>query len=252
MLPRYLRHALTLGLALSCCLLFVSRSALASATGLELDRWDGLLNAAVTDGQVNYALWRDNPDFDGLVEQIATADLSGLDRQQRLAFYINSYNILAAAGILAGQSPDSLLGRFTYFRRTQYTIAGEAMSLHALEHEVIRPLGEPRIHFAIVCASHSCPKLRGEAYRADRLDQQLDDAARGFINDATRNRFEVETATAQLSMIFKWFAEDFEQQGTLQSYLAPYVDNPAAAQLLRSNGFAITHQTYLWHRNGTL
>jgi hypothetical protein len=218
---------------------------------LDLTTWSSLLGPAVSTGQVDYRQWDGNPRFDALVDQIAATDASAMNTQQKLVFFINAYNILAARGILDGHSPSSLLGRYVYFKRDKYTVAGEKISLHELEHEWIRPLKEPRIHFAIVCASHSCPVLRSEAYTLKDLDAQLDSATRDFINDPQRNRFETSTGEAELSSIFKWFEEDFvEAAGTLQTYLAPFVDNEQAADMLEREAFKIDYQKYDWSLNG--
>lgn len=220
---------------------------------LDVAAWDRLLGSAVNNGQVDYSQWRDNPDFDAAVEQVAQTDISAMNRQQILAFYINAYNILAARGILDGRSPDGILGRYLYFKRDTYTVAGQGISLHQLEHEWIRPLKEPRIHFAIVCASQSCPILQGEAYTADRLNEQLEAATRGFVNDTSRNRFDLASGRAELSKIFEWFEEDFqEESGSVQAYLAPLVEDPEVSSLLSRDGFKISHLDYDWSLNGNL
>jgi hypothetical protein len=221
----------------------------------QVDRaaWNSLLGSAVSSGQVDYSQWRGNPRFDALIDQIALTDTSTMDRQQKLAFYINAYNILAARGILDGRSPDGILSRYAYFKRDTYTVAGVRISLHQLEHEWIRPLKEPRIHFAIVCASQSCPILQGEAYTAERLNEQLEAAARGFINDPALNRFDPVTGRAQLSSIFKWFEEDFvEASGSVQAYLVPLVDNPEVSALLVGGEFSVSYMRYDWGLNGEL
>ena len=219
---------------------------------LDVNSWDALLQEAVSNGHVEYRQWADNPRFDALVQQIATTDVSGMTRDEKLVFYINAYNILAARGILDGSSPDSLLGRYVYFKRDKYPVAGDRISLHALEHELIRPLGEPRIHFAIVCASQSCPILQSHAYTLERLEEQLDSAARQFINDVERNRFDVGERRANLSSIFDWFEDDFvDAAGSLQAYIAPYVDGEVAA-LLREGAFSVRYLDYDWDLNGEL
>jgi len=224
-----------------------------AAADLDLETWNALLASAVSDGEVDYTQWQHNPGFDALVEQIGTTDTSQMNRQQKLVFFINAYNILAARGILDGSSPDSLLGRYLYFKRDKYLVAGKIFTLHALEHELIRPLKEPRIHFAIVCASQSCPILQREAYTLKRLDQQLDAAAKNFINDQERNRFDATTRRAELSSIFKWFEEDFvEAAGSLQAYLAPMVDNENVSELLEQEAFKISYLKYDWSLNGHL
>ena len=116
---------------------------------------------------------KDAPAVDELVAALVQADPETMNREQQLAFYINSYNLLAVTGIVAGRSPASLLGRARFFRFSTYQLGDERLSLQALEHERILPLAEPRIHFAIVCASLSCPKLRSEAYSAEQLERQL-------------------------------------------------------------------------------
>ncbi len=219
----------------------------------DLNVWNELLIEAVSDGVVDYGQWRKNPQFEELVAQIATANTKTMSHKEKLVFYINAYNILAARGILDNSSPSSVLSRYVYFKRDKYDVAGRKISLHDLEHALIRPLKEPRIHFAIVCASQSCPKLRNEAYTLEKLDEQLDLAAHGFINDPLRNYFDVKTGFAKLSKIFEWFEEDFTNQSTsLQEYLADYTQDPEATALLRQNKFKIKHMKYDWNLNGTL
>ncbi len=93
------------------------------------------------------------------------------------------------------------------------------MTLDDIEHGSLRAkYDEPRIHFALVCAAVSCPPLREEAYRGDRLDEQLDDQGRRFLNDPRHNRFEIERRQVHLSKIFDWYGEDFEQFATESGY----------------------------------
>ncbi len=220
---------------------------------LDLALWQDLLQEAVVAGEVNYNYWRDRPEFDELVQQVGQLHLEGLPRQHQLAYLINAYNILAARGILDGRSPSSLWGRYLYFKRDRYRVAGMDINLYDLEHKLLRPLAEPRIHFAIVCASRSCPVLRSEAYWPDRLNAQLEDATRGFINDPTRNRFDPDTGRASLSKIFDWFEEDFvEHAGSVQAYLADYVAIDEVAAELRQGRYSLHFLTYDWGLNGQL
>jgi hypothetical protein len=219
----------------------------------DLNVWNELLVEAVSDGVVDYGQWRKNPQFEQLVAQIATANTENMSHKEKLVFYINAYNILAARGILDNSSPSSVLGRYVYFKRDKYHVAGTKMNLHDLEHALIRPLKEPRIHFAIVCASQSCPKLRSEAYTLEKLDEQLDLAAHGFINEPLRNYFDAQEGVAEISRIFEWFEEDFTNQSTsLQEYLANYTQDPDVTALLNQNKFKIKHMKYDWNLNGTL
>ena len=124
--------------------------------------------------------------------------------------------------------------------------------MYDLERSIIIPLGEPRIHFAINCASGSCPKLLSEAYQAEKLEQQLEIVTKDFINDSTRNEFDRDKKIARLSKIFDWFKTDFsDHSGSVQKYIAQYVDDPALAEELRNESYKIKYLKYDWSLNGT-
>lgn len=212
--------------------------------------FDALLRAHVRDGVVDYPAFAESAAFDRYVESLA-APARLTTPSQRLAHAIDAYNAFAIAGIVKGMSPSSFLGRARYFRWAQWSFDGRSISLYDLENQVIRPLGEPRIHFALVCASQSCPKLRSEAYDASRLDAQLDDQARAFINDPTRNRFDAASRTAHLSPIFQWFEDDFKgSAGSVQRYIARYANDATVAKLLEQDAFRLQWNDYDWSLNG--
>ena len=214
--------------------------------------WDGILARNVVNGVVDYDGIAAEAGFATTVEAIAEADLSEADDLAVLACSINTYNVLAVQGILNGRSPRTAFGKLKYFMTDKYVIASEKLSLYAFEHKKIIPLGEPRIHFAIVCASASCPILRSEAYVPARLETQLDEAAREFINDPTKNSFDLEGGTARISKIFKWFRDEFEAAGgSLAGYLALWVDDPELQDALEHGRIKIKHQPYDWSLNGT-
>jgi hypothetical protein len=206
----------------------------------------------VADGRVDYGGMARDADFARYLELLSGTDVGRLAGDaDRLAFWINTYNALAIKGILDGRSPSGVLGRIGFFRTATWSAGGLEFSLHDLEHRILLPLGDPRVHFAIVCASRSCPKLRAEAYRAADLERQLDEAAVSFINDPDRNRFDRETGVAHLSKIFDWFAADFRTHaGSVQKYLARYVADPAVAGRLAQDGFRVRHLPYDWSLNG--
>jgi hypothetical protein len=158
---------------------------------------------------------------------------------------------LAIRGILDGYSPSSRFGRYTYFKRRKYELLGSKTTLQELEHGQILPLDEPRVHFAIVCASISCPRLANRAFAPAELDAQLEAAARAFANDGARNRYDVKRKMAFLSSIFDWYEADFVRAaGSAQKYLARYVSDPAAAELLARDGFEVRFLDYDWDLNG--
>jgi hypothetical protein len=219
--------------------------------GIAHEAFDKILRENVRDGQVNYPGIQSDPGFKGYVAQFA-APAKLASKNDKLAYYMNAYNALAIQGIIDGLSPSGFLGRQRFFKSRQWPLAGEQMTLSNLEHKILRPLSDARIHFGIVCASRSCPKIRGEAYSAAKLEAQMDDNARGFINDTTLNRFNKEKKTAELSAIFKWFAEDFNANaGSVQKYIAKYVSDPEVAKGLAAEQYKISYLDYDWNLNGT-
>ncbi len=230
-------------------LLFSTTSGLL-ALPLDPAPFDALLRANVKNGVVNYPGFQNNAAFRSYVEALA-APRTFAGKNDELAYYINAYNALAIEGILQGLSPASLLGRARYFKFKEWPVNGKSITLYDLEHKIIRPLGEPRIHFAIICASKSCPFLRPEAFAATKIDQQLDEQARQFVNDTFRNRFDAKAKTAQLSEIFNWFGEDFKGAGSTQRYIARYANDPDVARGLAAEEYTIQWIDYDWNLNGT-
>ena len=225
--------------------------------------WTRLLEQYVRDGRVDYGgLHRDaRPALSAYRDALSAVSrtcYADWTREQRLAFWINTYNASAVELVLEhypvrsvraiGWVPGSAF-------RTKFIpmkgLAGGELSLDDVEHEHLRKeFGEPRIHFAIVCASVSCPSLRSEAYRAADLDRQLDDQARRFLADPTKNRLDRTARTFRLSSIFKWFREDFEKAaGSLPAFVARYVD-PATAAALGETDARIEFLDYDWSLNG--
>lgn len=219
---------------------------------LDFDDWDAVLRAHVRDGRVDYPGVRQDDRFRAFLDTLRRGRFTrDTTREQRLAFLINGYNAYAIAGILDGGSPVTLNGRRKFFLRVQHRIAGEAITLSDLQNERIRTYGDPRIHFALVCASASCPKLLGEAYQPGRLDEQLELVTGRFVNDPTRNRFDPATRTAQLSAIFDWYQEDFvEGTGSVAGYVARYLDDPEVARSLAAGGWKLRFLDYDWSLNG--
>ncbi len=215
--------------------------------------WDQIVRAHVRDGQVDYPAVQAAGTLDGYLRDLNRIDPTKLPkRQDQLAFWINAYNAFAVKGILDQYSPSTLWGRYRYFIGRDYYVGGAAINLYDLEREVlIAQFHEPLMHFAIVCASASCPKLQSWAYRPDQLDRQLDQVAHAFVNDPTRNRFDRGQKTAFLSMIFNWFEKDFaDAAGSVLSYVARYVDDPELAKELTQPGYRIEFLEYDWSLNG--
>lgn len=132
-------------------------------------------------------------------------------REHVLAWRINAYNALAMRGIVARGIPESLglLGRFAFFVNTVIRVAGRTTSLKSFEDDVIRPMGEERIHFALNCMVRACPRLPREPFRGAGLEAQLAAAAREFCDSGYHVRLDTPRRAVFVSQIFEFFAEDF-------------------------------------------
>ena len=202
------------------------------------------------DGRVAYRQLQadDRPILSKYLASLGEARIDGFPEKEQLAFWINAYNAMIVEGILEGYSAESFFTRLRFFKSYKQMIVGEERTPEDIEHGIIRPrFQDPRTHFALVCASSSCPKLRQEAYVGDRLDEQLDNQVRRFLSDPSRNRIDPTTGTVELSQIFKWFKEDFTRNGrSLADFLAPYLTS-AQVQLLR--GKRPAYLDYSWAMN---
>ena len=212
-----------------------------------------VLQTSVKDGSVNYPEIQSDQNFSAYLALLNRVNPSAFSEERdRLAFWINAYNACAIQGILDGYSPKPYIGWYRFFKTRTYEIGGAQLNLSDLEHEILRKqFREPRIHFAIVCASSSCPKLPSWAYNATQLDQQLDQAARAFINDPTRNRFDRRQRIAYLSKIFDWFEADFATSaGSVLKFVAYYVHDVDLAHELTQGDYRIAYLEYDWSLNG--
>jgi hypothetical protein len=146
------------------------------------------------------------------LSSVSRTSFDGFNKDQQLAFLINTYNGYQLRQVIDHYPIKSIKDVGSFFSspwsKEFFTLFGEASSLDFVEHQLIRKLfKEPRIHFAVNCASISCPPLSNEAYVAPRLNDQLDAAASNFLNDAEENYLKGKTLYA--SKIFDWYEEDF-------------------------------------------
>lgn len=249
----------------------------ASVQAAEFDatNWDALLKkhvVVIRDGQVtqvDYAGFKaDRESLKAYLRSASAVSRTEFDQwrsPEQLAFLINAYNAWTVELVL-GAYPGVIsikdLGSFMQspWKKRFIPLLGETRSLDDIEHGLIRDshrYNDPRIHFAVNCASIGCPALRPEAYAADRMNSQLEDATQKFLSDRTRNRFEA--GTLKVSSIFKWYREDFERGWhgirTLGQFLALYRQplglNAETANGLASGKVGIDFLDYDWRLNGT-
>ena len=188
----------------------------------DAEGWNGLLSRHARDGGIAYStLAGERALLEEYLESVAAADPSALDPDQELAFWINAYNA-GVASLVLDRYPgvESIKDVGGFFDELTFEVAGGPMTLDEVEGRA-RGSGDPRVHFAVVCASASCPDLRGEAYVGDRLDEQLDEQTRSFLADREKGlRFDPDGNELHLSSIFKWYAGDFTGGSTVVAFFA--------------------------------
>jgi len=195
-------------------------------------QWDSLLREHVTrEGWVNYqGFIRDSTRLRAYLELLSAhhPNPNTWSREERLAYWINAYNAFTVQLVIEHYPVASIkdIKNGIPFVNTVWDIKfvdieERTYDLNNIEHGIIRArFDEPRIHFAVNCASFSCPKLRSEAYTAGKLDQQLEEQTRDFLNDPDKNR--IESNYLRLSRIFQWYGGDFKEKGSLIEFIAPF------------------------------
>lgn len=227
-------------LLLLLALIILPMTAQANAQGYENDL-DGLLKdhvkAVTANGikynGVNYDAWVKDPRHAKVRDALLAVDASTLSsKNKKLAYWINTYNVLTIDLITKTGERKSIKNLGSTFnsawKKHKWTIAGKEYALDNIEHDIIRKMGEPRIHFAVNCAAKSCPDLRTEAYRADKLDAQLDEQARLTLNNKTKGFNQEDGNVVRVSKVMDWFDEDFDK-GNLNNWLTNYKPNTVNA-----------------------
>jgi len=205
--------------------------------------------------RVDYAGLRGDPLWKTLLGALAEAEPAADDRNAQLAYWINAYNILAI-DVVVQHYPVASIRDVGSLLRPVWKIeagraGGRALSLDEIEHGILRPMGEPLVHMAIVCASTSCPSLAREPYRADRLDSQLDAAARGFVASPAKGA-RADARRLRLSKIFDWFGKDFAASGGVVAFVRRHAESGLRAEIgALGSDPKLDWFDYDWSLNGT-
>lgn len=210
------------------------------------DNWTetyaGLLHKYVTPSGVNYAAWKgnaaDSQALQTVVDTIAQSNIGGMAKPEQLAFYINAYNAWILHEALGKYPTKSVKDvTFSFFTGKRIKVAGGETSFNALEKETIRSkFAEPRVHFALNCASRSCPPLNPEPFRADKLDAQFEKLAKAFVNSDRGVRVSADNKSAELSKIFDWYKDDFKADGGPMQFINKHRTAPLPGDIKVSYG----------------
>lgn len=227
---------------------------------LNFNPWDLLLQKYVDDlGRVNYQKWKtENPTaLSEWLKEISLIKLSSLEKHQQLALWINLYNALTIAEVLATYPIKSIrpeflglpnwLGLWRFFQRPIYKIDNHSYSLNDIENKILRQqFNEPRIHFALVCASVGCPLLRPGAYIPEKIEEQLKEDAYGFINNPAKVRYDGEKNILYLNPILRWYRADFLKIApSIPEYIQLYLEGAG----FLSASVSIEYVPYDWSLN---
>jgi len=204
---------------------------------------DALLARHVAEGRVDYGSLKADAAFGACVASLASVDTSRLSgKAEKLAFWIDAYNLLVLKGVADAYPVKSIreigvLGRPTFFRGLKFQVGGRERTLDTIEHKILRPeFHEPRIHFALTTASLGGPALKGSAFHAEKLEEELEAAARAFISDPTKVRLDRSEGVLLVSPIFDWFGEDFDRAaGNRIDFIRRYLGEADAAFVARGD-----------------
>ena len=214
------------------------------AEGFDHSAFDNLLQKHVsTQGNVNYKGFKTDRTLlknyiTSLGENMAHTTWT---KEDKLAYWINAYNALTIDLILRNPSEKSIKDIKDPWDQRLWKLGNKWYNLNQIEHDILRKMNEPRIHFAIVCASVSCPKLQNTAFTTSDLESQLTSATKEFLSDSSKNN--LSKNSIKLSKIFKWFAKDFKQNQSLVDFLNKYSDIDISQNASKS------YTDYNWNLN---
>lgn len=242
-------------LLIAALLAFTWNGAGSAVPGPDQSIYATLLKKHVAAGRVDYSGFKkDQPQLEQYLRQMGQTDPDQLDRTGQMAFYINLYNAATISLILTDypgiKSIKDLGSLFqSPWKKKFIALQGQTVSLDHIEHDILRPrFKDPRVHFAINCASQSCPPLLDEPYNGRTLDAQLNTAATEFINDPHSNYLKGDTL--YVSRIFKWFSEDFGDD--IIGFVSKYARGNLKKQVKAlAPTLKVEYLAYDWSLNGS-
>ena len=173
---------------------------------------------------MNYAQWKkDTTLLDDYIASLKKSTAEYWSKNDSLAYFINAYNAVTVKLILDHYPLKSIRNLVTPWRFKRFTLAGKKISLNHIEHQILRKMGEARIHFAINCASASCPKLLNIAFYAHSIEEQLEAATRDFINYPIRNQNKQKEKV--VSRILQWIAGELGSKKERHAFLRKYASS---------------------------
>ncbi|MCP5050509.1 MAG: DUF547 domain-containing protein [bacterium] len=216
--------------------------------------WDKLLQKHVKNGVVNYkGFQKDRIQLNRYLGKLEKEDISAYSREEKLAYWINAYNAFTVKLILDNYPVKSIRKISRPWKQRIWKASGKTVSLDDIEHKILRKeFNEPRIHFAIVCASIGCPSLQGFAFSPAKIEEQLSQSARVFFS-APKHFYikeDGEKIIIFISKIFKWFGGDFgKNKAEKAAFMTPYLDKTSADKIRKAGSLKFKYLGYDWNLN---
>lgn len=253
----------SLFIALAVFLIFSAR--IAGATVFDFSGWDTLLKKYTNAGTkenvhltlVKYSQLKDDKRFNNLIQKLEKFPVNSLKtRDEKLSFWLNVYNIMAIKMVVDHYPVKSIKDIGSWFTRVWNKNAGivgnKVYSLNDIEHGILRKMGDPRVHGAIVCASVSCPDIAAYSFKPEILPSQLDNRLKNFLANETKGFAVHQTEKSiYISPIFKWFKKDFKKKGGVINFLKEYAPPNKRTYLknLENRGYSIKYLDFNWNLN---
>jgi len=221
--------------------------------GIDHSEFDRLLKKYVNDqGLVNYGSWKQNATdiaaLDNYLKQFAAKANDPAQVNEKAATMVNGYNAFVLHWILSSYPVESIWQLKDSFSAKRNEVGGRLVSLDDIEHGTLRPLIGYRAHAVLVCAARSCPPLQRLAYTANEFDEQDDAAYRTWLAREDLNKFVPSEKKVEISSIFKWFKQDFDQAGGISKILGRYAP-PSLREFAASGNYEIKYLSYNWGLN---
>ncbi len=214
-----------------------------------------LLKKYVSNHGVRYKAWKQNPQdlqqLENYIRALEAIRPDTLSRPKALAYWINLYNAATLNLVLKHYPVKSIKDVRNFFlspwKLEVVEVAGKALTLDDIENAILRPkFQDARIHFALNCASASCPPLAAHAYLPSRIERQLDEAVQAAL--AQRRYVDIRPDAIRLSKIFSWYAEDFKKSaGSVRRFIAKYL--PRQRQAILDPHRQLEYMPYDWQLN---
>ena len=205
-------------------------------------------------GRVNYTKLKANPEkMEAYLDLLAVAKPTAWSYNEQLTFWINAYNAIVIKGVI-DHYPTNSVRRVKLFRgffyRLKFQVAGKTYTPNQIEHGILREeFPDPRVHFAIVCASFSCPPIGDRAFSAETIEERLETLTFNFIQNPEHVRIDRAKRIVYLSKIFKWYENDFKEgYDGVADFLADYLP-PEDAEYLSSMDIQFRYLDYDWTLN---